>query len=237
MRLSPAKGEAGSVVTLEAPMQAQTLAVVRWDGHASAYQAKAVDDAGKMRLVGSVAVPEDAAPGTHLVSVSYSDGTTVEGRFSVTEARRFNRGRGSRAAATSTANSASGSASIAATATAAVALPVGETLTPVNTPTPVLPTPTPTPTRTPTNTPTRTPTPVPPTSTPVPPTSTPVPPTSTPVPPTATRTPVPPTSTPTAGSGTRDKLLQPFASDSPWNMPIGSGAQYVAANLPRTNVE
>ena len=36
------------------------------------------------------------------------------------------------------------------------------------------------------------------------------------------------TSTP---SGSRDPLKQPFASNSIWNMPIGSGAQYVAANL------
>lgn len=34
--------------------------------------------------------------------------------------------------------------------------------------------------------------------------------------------------------GTRDKLLWPFASTSPWNMPIGSNAVYVNAQLPRT---
>jgi len=40
----------------------------------------------------------------------------------------------------------------------------------------------------------------------------------------------------TAGSsiGTRDPLKQPFSSDSIWNMPIGSEAQYVAANLDGT---
>jgi hypothetical protein len=32
-------------------------------------------------------------------------------------------------------------------------------------------------------------------------------------------------------SGTRDPLKQPFASNSIWNMPIGSGAVYVPANL------
>jgi hypothetical protein len=35
-----------------------------------------------------------------------------------------------------------------------------------------------------------------------------------------------------AASGARDPLKQPFASNSIWNMPIGSGAQYVHANLP-----
>jgi hypothetical protein len=39
------------------------------------------------------------------------------------------------------------------------------------------------------------------------------------------------TTTPTTSSGTRDPLKQPFASNSIWNMPIGSGAQFVAANL------
>jgi hypothetical protein len=33
------------------------------------------------------------------------------------------------------------------------------------------------------------------------------------------------------GSGTRDPLQQPFASTSIWNMPIGSGATYVAAGI------
>ena len=33
---------------------------------------------------------------------------------------------------------------------------------------------------------------------------------------------------------TRDPLKWPFASNSIWNMPIGSGAMYVAANLPAT---
>lgn len=32
-------------------------------------------------------------------------------------------------------------------------------------------------------------------------------------------------------TGSRDPLKQPFSSDSIWNMPIGTGAQYVAANL------
>jgi hypothetical protein len=32
-------------------------------------------------------------------------------------------------------------------------------------------------------------------------------------------------------AGTRDPMKQPFASNSIWNMPIGSNAQYVAANL------
>jgi hypothetical protein len=59
--------------------------------------------------------------------------------------------------------------------------------------------------------------------------------------PTATPTPVTPTAVPTVGQGTpvptspvgsRDPLKQPFASNSIWNMPIGSGAVYVAANLP-----
>ena len=31
---------------------------------------------------------------------------------------------------------------------------------------------------------------------------------------------------------TRDPLKWPFAQNSIWNMPIGSGAQYVPANLP-----
>ncbi|GCE22363.1 discoidin domain-containing protein [Dictyobacter kobayashii] len=35
-----------------------------------------------------------------------------------------------------------------------------------------------------------------------------------------------------ASSGTRDPLVQPFASTSIWNMPIGSNASYVAANIP-----
>jgi hypothetical protein len=40
-----------------------------------------------------------------------------------------------------------------------------------------------------------------------------------------------PTSTPTTVSSTRDKWLQPFASNSIWNMPIGSNATYVSAGL------
>lgn len=35
-----------------------------------------------------------------------------------------------------------------------------------------------------------------------------------------------------AATGTRDPLKQPFATNSIWNTPIGSGAVYVAANLP-----
>lgn len=35
-----------------------------------------------------------------------------------------------------------------------------------------------------------------------------------------------------AAPTSRDPLQQPFASDSIWNMPIGSAAQYVPANLP-----
>lgn len=35
-----------------------------------------------------------------------------------------------------------------------------------------------------------------------------------------------------AAAATRDPLKQPFATNSIWNMPIGSGAVYVAANLP-----
>ena len=40
-----------------------------------------------------------------------------------------------------------------------------------------------------------------------------------------------PTATVGALPGTRDKLLWPFASTSIWNMPIGSNAAYVAANI------
>lgn len=45
---------------------------------------------------------------------------------------------------------------------------------------------------------------------------------------------LPPTSTPTptpTSPATRSKLLQPFSSTSPWNHPIGSGAQYVDAQI------
>jgi hypothetical protein len=53
--------------------------------------------------------------------------------------------------------------------------------------------------------------------------------------PTPTPTPTPaPTPTPTPTPTPRDPLKQPFASNSIWNMPIGSGAQYVAANLSGT---
>jgi hypothetical protein len=48
-------------------------------------------------------------------------------------------------------------------------------------------------------------------------------PSATPAPP---RTPAPPTPTPSPTGGTRDPALWPFAVDSPWNMPIGSGAQF-----------
>jgi hypothetical protein len=53
---------------------------------------------------------------------------------------------------------------------------------------------------------------------------------------TTTTTTMAPTTTtttmaPPPTSGTRDPLKQPFASNSIWNMPIGSGAQYVPANL------
>ncbi|MEX2224991.1 MAG: hypothetical protein WEB52_00925 [Dehalococcoidia bacterium] len=82
-----------------------------------------------------------------------------------------------------------------------------------STPTPTTAAATATPTRTPTrtNTPTRTPTR---TNTP------------TVAPPTPTRTP-----TPQASGGTRNKYLWPFASNSLWNMPIGSNAQYVPAGI------
>ena len=75
---------------------------------------------------------------------------------------------------------------------------------------------------------------VPAASTPtVPPTTTTTRPTTTTTTPTTTTT-VPPTTTttttpPPAG---RDPIRQPFASNSIWNMPIGSGAVYRPANLP-----
>jgi hypothetical protein len=47
---------------------------------------------------------------------------------------------------------------------------------------------------------------------------------------TATRLPVP-TATATPLPGSRDMTLWPFASTSIWNMPIGSGAAYVPANI------
>jgi hypothetical protein len=37
----------------------------------------------------------------------------------------------------------------------------------------------------------------------------------------------------TMPNGLRDKYLQPFASTSPWNMPVGSGAVYVPAGIGR----
>jgi hypothetical protein len=62
------------------------------------------------------------------------------------------------------------------------------------------------------------------TTTTTPPTTTTTTTTTTTAPPTTTTTPPP--------TGTRDPLRQPFASSSIWNMPIGSGAVYVPANLP-----
>lgn len=41
----------------------------------------------------------------------------------------------------------------------------------------------------------------------------------------------PPTTPPPITPGARNPLTQPFSSASIWNMPIGSGAQYAAANL------
>jgi hypothetical protein len=65
------------------------------------------------------------------------------------------------------------------------------------------------------------------------PTPTPSPtPISDPPPPTPTPTPAP---SPTPTGLTRDPLKQPFASNSIWNMPIGSGAQFVPANLGTTS--
>lgn len=40
-----------------------------------------------------------------------------------------------------------------------------------------------------------------------------------------------PAASPPASAGSRDVLQQPFASDSIWNMPIGSGAVYVPAEI------
>ncbi len=40
-----------------------------------------------------------------------------------------------------------------------------------------------------------------------------------------------PATTTTTSTSTRDKFLWPFSSKSPWNMPIGSGAQYKPANI------
>ena len=44
----------------------------------------------------------------------------------------------------------------------------------------------------------------------------------------------PPTNPPPVTPGSRDPLKQPFSSTSIWNMPIGSNAQYAAANLSGT---
>ena len=92
--------------------------------------------------------------------------------------------------------------------------------TPAPTPTPA-PTTTPTPSPTPTATPTQTVTPVPKPS--LPPTS----PSPTTPPPTTSPTPTAPPST----SGSRDRYQWPFASNSIWNMPVGSGAQYLPMKL------
>jgi hypothetical protein len=56
--------------------------------------------------------------------------------------------------------------------------------------------------------------------------------TTTTTPPVTTTTTTPPTTTTTPPPGGRDPLRQPFASNSPWNMPLGSAAVYVPANLP-----
>jgi hypothetical protein len=60
------------------------------------------------------------------------------------------------------------------------------------------------------------------------PTTTTVPPTTTTTVPTTTTT----TTPPVIPDGPRDPLRQPFASNSIWNMPIGSAARYVPAGLP-----
>ncbi|MEZ4502013.1 MAG: hypothetical protein R3C39_05275 [Dehalococcoidia bacterium] len=101
------------------------------------------------------------------------------------------------------------------------------------------PTPTPTvsaPTVASTSTPTPSPTARASTPSPTPsPTPTAPPSTSTPTP-----SPTPsPTATPTvvvAGPppGTRDPFLWPFSSQSPWNMPLGSGAQFAGSSHPMT---
>ncbi len=84
------------------------------------------------------------------------------------------------------------------------------------------PAPTPTPTPAPTPKPTPTPTPMQ-TVTPVP---------KPPLPPTTSPTPTPsPTGNPTTAPGTRDRYQWPFASNSIWNMPVGSGAQYLPMKL------
>lgn len=77
---------------------------------------------------------------------------------------------------------------------------------------------------------------VPAASTPTPTTTTPPPPTTT-APTTTTPSTTPPTTTPPttttpAPQPARDPLRQPFASNSIWNMPIGSGAVFAPANLP-----
>ncbi|HXK32583.1 MAG TPA: hypothetical protein VNM91_01035 [Dehalococcoidia bacterium] len=109
------------------------------------------------------------------------------------------------------------------------------TPTPTSTPgavsTPGVATSTPTPTRTNTPTPTQAPATATPTRTNTPtPTRTNTPTATRTNTPTPTRTPTP-APTPTQTSGGRDKRLQPFSSTSPWNMPIGSAAQYTSAGL------
>jgi hypothetical protein len=55
--------------------------------------------------------------------------------------------------------------------------------------------------------------------------------------PTTTSTTQAPTTTTTAPpvAGTRNAVLWPFASNSPWNTPIGSGAAYESPTAPKTN--
>jgi len=112
-----------------------------------------------------------------------------------------------------------------------VSKPLSEKLIPTYTSTAVpTDTSTPTPTNTSIPTPTNTSTP---TNTPIPTATNTLTPANTPTPTsTRTNTPVPPpTATFTPITGGRDKLLWPFASDSPWNHPIGSGAVYQDANI------
>ena len=40
-----------------------------------------------------------------------------------------------------------------------------------------------------------------------------------------------------AAAETRDPWYRPFTPTSIWNMPIGSGARYVAANMPPTGID
>ena len=134
--------------------------------------------------------------------------------------------------ATATPTNGSSTGTAVPTATLTRTPTATSTPAPQMTPTPTrtntaVPQNTPTPTRT--NTPvaataTRTPTPLPATATRTP-TRTPTR-TATAVAPTPTRT-----ATPPPASGSRNKYEWPFASNSIWNMPIGSNAQYVDAGL------